>query len=143
MGGSSSQLHTEQPMSLIHAFPIEDMYSPEFSDSFQNPVLFKKPLVMTLPLKSRAHHQSQSRSRLEDAKRGRFKTRMHPSTLHGQMRKKLCCVKVGFMYPKAANWVSQGRMLDMYEYCKKHKKTAKTGQTRTRERIECKRAGSI
>ncbi|GJV70596.1 retrovirus-related pol polyprotein from transposon TNT 1-94 [Tanacetum coccineum] len=30
-----------------------------------------------------------------------------------------------------------------YGYCKNHKKTAKTGQTRTREWIECKRAGSI
>ncbi|GKD43798.1 hypothetical protein Tco_1268443 [Tanacetum coccineum] len=35
MGGSSSQPHTEPPMSLIHAFPIEDMYSAKFSDSFQ------------------------------------------------------------------------------------------------------------
>ncbi|GKB45866.1 hypothetical protein Tco_0896619 [Tanacetum coccineum] len=36
MGGSSSQPHTKQPMSLIHAFPTEDMYSPEFSNSFQH-----------------------------------------------------------------------------------------------------------
>ncbi|GKA49965.1 reverse transcriptase domain-containing protein [Tanacetum coccineum] len=28
-------------------------------------------------------------------------------------------------------------------YCKNHKKTVKTGQTRTRERIECTRAGSL
>ncbi|GKA35233.1 reverse transcriptase domain-containing protein [Tanacetum coccineum] len=35
MGGSSSQPRTDPPMSPIHAFPIKDMYTPEFSDSFQ------------------------------------------------------------------------------------------------------------
>ncbi|GKD26752.1 hypothetical protein Tco_1232966 [Tanacetum coccineum] len=30
-----------------------------------------------------------------------------------------------------------------YGYCKNHKKTVKTGQTRTRGRIECTRAGSF
>ncbi|GJU73321.1 hypothetical protein Tco_1264726 [Tanacetum coccineum] len=38
MRGSSSQPNTEQPMSPIHTFPIEDMY-------FQHTVHFKKPLV--------------------------------------------------------------------------------------------------
>ncbi|GJR05098.1 hypothetical protein Tco_0528082 [Tanacetum coccineum] len=28
---------------------------------------------------------------------------MHPGRLHGQMRKKLSCVKVGFTYPKTAD----------------------------------------
>ncbi|GKF66271.1 hypothetical protein Tco_0192788 [Tanacetum coccineum] len=32
---------------------------------------------------------------------------------------------------------------DMYGYCKNYKKMAKTGQTRTRERIEYTRAGSF
>ncbi|GJX09149.1 hypothetical protein Tco_0199008, partial [Tanacetum coccineum] len=32
---------------------------------------------------------------------------------------------------------------DMYGYCKNHKKTVKIRQTRTRERIECTRAGSL
>ncbi|GKD58607.1 reverse transcriptase domain-containing protein [Tanacetum coccineum] len=32
---------------------------------------------------------------------------------------------------------------DMYGYCKSHKKTVKTGQTRSRERIECTRAESF
>ncbi|GJU01879.1 hypothetical protein Tco_1112217 [Tanacetum coccineum] len=36
MGGSSSQPHTEQSMSFIHAFPTEDMYSPQYSYSYQN-----------------------------------------------------------------------------------------------------------
>ncbi|GJV26523.1 hypothetical protein Tco_1379218 [Tanacetum coccineum] len=35
VGGSSSQRHTDPPMSPTHAFPIEDMYTPEFSNSFQ------------------------------------------------------------------------------------------------------------
>ncbi|GJR78085.1 hypothetical protein Tco_0148870 [Tanacetum coccineum] len=35
MGGSSSQRHTDPTMSPIHAFSIEDVYTPEFSDSFQ------------------------------------------------------------------------------------------------------------
>ncbi|GJX70114.1 inositol-tetrakisphosphate 1-kinase [Tanacetum coccineum] len=37
---------------------------------------------------------------------------MHPGRLHGHMRKKLLCVKVGLTYPKIACLVTQGRMLD-------------------------------
>nr|GEW34957.1 hypothetical protein [Tanacetum cinerariifolium] len=44
MGGSSSQRRTDLPMSLIHAFPFEEMYTPEFSDSFQqNTGSFQEP----------------------------------------------------------------------------------------------------
>ncbi|GKE14115.1 hypothetical protein Tco_1421692 [Tanacetum coccineum] len=35
MGSSSSQRRTDPPMSLIHAFPVEEMYMPQFSDYFQ------------------------------------------------------------------------------------------------------------
>ncbi|GJZ40215.1 hypothetical protein Tco_0586778 [Tanacetum coccineum] len=42
MGDSSSKPHTEQPMSPIHTFPIEDMYTPEFSDSFQHTDSFQE-----------------------------------------------------------------------------------------------------
>ncbi|GJS76229.1 hypothetical protein Tco_0726110 [Tanacetum coccineum] len=35
MGGSSSQRRTYPHMSLIHAFSIEDMYTPQFLDAFQ------------------------------------------------------------------------------------------------------------
>ncbi|GJV63533.1 RNA-directed DNA polymerase, eukaryota, reverse transcriptase zinc-binding domain protein [Tanacetum coccineum] len=42
MGILSSQPHTKQPMSPIHAFPIEDVYSPEFSDSFQHTGSFQE-----------------------------------------------------------------------------------------------------
>ncbi|GKD12647.1 hypothetical protein Tco_1197054 [Tanacetum coccineum] len=36
MGGSSSQPHTKQPMSLIHAFQTEVMYSPQYLTYFQH-----------------------------------------------------------------------------------------------------------
>ncbi|GJY04651.1 glutathione S-transferase T3-like protein [Tanacetum coccineum] len=42
MVGSSSQPHTKQCISHIHAFSIEDMYSPEFSDSFQHTGSFQE-----------------------------------------------------------------------------------------------------
>ncbi|GJV27619.1 retrotransposon protein, putative, ty1-copia subclass [Tanacetum coccineum] len=35
MGGSSLQPHTEKPMSPTRAFPTRDMYSPEYSNTFQ------------------------------------------------------------------------------------------------------------
>ncbi|GJY74234.1 RNA-directed DNA polymerase, eukaryota, reverse transcriptase zinc-binding domain protein [Tanacetum coccineum] len=93
MSGSSSQRRTYPPMSPIHAFPIEDMYTPDFWTLFKKtPFLFKNPLVRNLPLRSRPHHRKR-RNRLEDAKRGRFKAMMHPGRLHRHMRKKLCCVK--------------------------------------------------
>ncbi|GJT36023.1 hypothetical protein Tco_0926442 [Tanacetum coccineum] len=51
MGGSSSQPHIEQPMSPIHAFSIEDMYSPEFSNPFQqNTSSFKEITRETSPV---------------------------------------------------------------------------------------------
>ncbi|GJU05969.1 hypothetical protein Tco_1122399 [Tanacetum coccineum] len=37
----------------------------------------------------------------------------------------------------------QNMSADMYGYCKYHKKRAKTGQKRTRERKECTRAGTV
>ncbi|GKA48478.1 ribonuclease 3-like protein 3 [Tanacetum coccineum] len=42
MVGSSSQPHTEQRISHIHAFFIEDMYLPELSDSFQHTGSFQE-----------------------------------------------------------------------------------------------------
>nr|GEV86302.1 hypothetical protein [Tanacetum cinerariifolium] len=41
MGGSSSQPHMEQPMSPTHSFPTEDMYSLQYSNSFQHTVSFQ------------------------------------------------------------------------------------------------------
>ncbi|GJT10413.1 hypothetical protein Tco_0857455 [Tanacetum coccineum] len=35
MGGSSSQRCTDLPMSPLHAFSVEELYTPQFSDSFQ------------------------------------------------------------------------------------------------------------
>ncbi|GKE09011.1 hypothetical protein Tco_1412562 [Tanacetum coccineum] len=44
MGCSLSQRHTDPPMSSIHEFLIKDMYTPEFSDSFQeNTSSFQEP----------------------------------------------------------------------------------------------------
>ncbi|GJY64510.1 RNA-directed DNA polymerase, eukaryota [Tanacetum coccineum] len=100
-------------MSPIYAFPIKDMYTPEFSDSFQQNIGSIKEIaredspveVTSLPPKTK-------RSRLEDAKRGQFKAMMHPDILHGQMRRKLRCLKVGFTYPKTTELVTRRRKLD-------------------------------
>ncbi|GKA35351.1 hypothetical protein Tco_0721842 [Tanacetum coccineum] len=45
MDGSSSQPHTEQPMSPIHSFPTEDMYNAKYSILYST-----QPLVMTTHL---------------------------------------------------------------------------------------------
>ncbi|GJT85367.1 hypothetical protein Tco_1067084 [Tanacetum coccineum] len=110
MGGSSSQPHTQQPISLIHSFRNEDMYEPEISFPNED---YQNTAREDYPVKSRPHHWHRpNRSRLEDAKRGRLKTRTRPSALHGPMRKKLRCVKVEFTYPKIAPLVTRGRRLD-------------------------------
>ncbi|GKF62420.1 hypothetical protein Tco_0182474 [Tanacetum coccineum] len=36
MGDSSSQPRTDPALSLINAFPVEELYTPEFSDSLQD-----------------------------------------------------------------------------------------------------------
>ncbi|GKC89667.1 hypothetical protein Tco_1150316 [Tanacetum coccineum] len=38
---------------------------------------------------------------------------MHPTRLHGHMRKKLRCVKAGLTYPKKSCLVTRGRMMDL------------------------------
>ncbi|GJY99922.1 hypothetical protein Tco_0517352 [Tanacetum coccineum] len=44
MGGSSSQPRTDPPRSLINAFPIEELYTPEFSESLQeNTAYWQEP----------------------------------------------------------------------------------------------------
>ncbi|GJY75575.1 hypothetical protein Tco_0480691 [Tanacetum coccineum] len=98
MGGSLSQRRTDPPMSPIHAFPIEDMYTPEFSDSFQqNTGSFQETAredspveVATSPPKTKKQTKGRQKRTIQrdDA----------PGILHGHMRKKLCCVKVGFTY---------------------------------------------
>nr|GEY12359.1 hypothetical protein [Tanacetum cinerariifolium] len=53
MSGSSLQRRTYPPMSSIHAFPIEDMYTPEFSDSFQeNTISFQEPAHEESPVET-------------------------------------------------------------------------------------------
>ncbi|GJV15313.1 hypothetical protein Tco_1360636 [Tanacetum coccineum] len=62
MGGSSSQRHTYRAMSPINAFPVEELYSPQFSDSLQenttywlepNPHEYPIEQVATLPTKTK------------------------------------------------------------------------------------------
>nr|GEU71933.1 hypothetical protein [Tanacetum cinerariifolium] len=96
MSGSSSQRRTYPPMSSIHAFPIEDMYTSEFSNSFQeNTVSFQEPAHEESPVEV-----ATSSSKTKKPTRGRFKAMMHPGRLHRHMRKKFRCAKGGLMYPK-------------------------------------------
>ncbi|GJS84695.1 hypothetical protein Tco_0751236 [Tanacetum coccineum] len=71
--------------------------------------------MRTFPSKLRPYHRHwPNQSRLEDAKIGRLlKMRTHSDALHGHMRKKLCCVKVGFMYPKIMPLIMRGISLDI------------------------------
>nr|GEV06322.1 hypothetical protein [Tanacetum cinerariifolium] len=58
MGGSSSQPHTEQPMSPIHSFRNEDMYSPQYSkDMYQNTAEESPVEVTALPQKPSRRRQ--------------------------------------------------------------------------------------
>nr|GEY11745.1 hypothetical protein [Tanacetum cinerariifolium] len=66
MGGSSSQLHTQEPMSPIHSFPTEDMYEHQYSDSFQHtsredsPVEFTAPPPKSKPIRGRQKKMDQN-----------------------------------------------------------------------------------
>ncbi|GKE26896.1 glutathione S-transferase T3-like protein [Tanacetum coccineum] len=53
MDGSSSQRRTDPPMSSINAFPFEEMYTPEFLDSFQqNTGTFQEPAREDSPVEA-------------------------------------------------------------------------------------------
>ncbi|GJX83656.1 hypothetical protein Tco_0333137 [Tanacetum coccineum] len=63
MDGSSSQPHTEQPMSPIHSFPTEDMYSPQYSNFFQHTARKDSPdKVAASPPKSKPTRGRQKRT---------------------------------------------------------------------------------
>ncbi|GJV88593.1 hypothetical protein Tco_1532531 [Tanacetum coccineum] len=49
MGGSSLQPHTQQLMSLIHSFPNEDMYEPQYLEDYQNTANEDSPVKVTAP----------------------------------------------------------------------------------------------
>nr|GEY43858.1 hypothetical protein [Tanacetum cinerariifolium] len=52
MGGSSSQQHTDPVMSSINAFSVEELYMPEFLDSFQeNTGYWQEPNPHESPVK--------------------------------------------------------------------------------------------
>nr|GEY40208.1 hypothetical protein [Tanacetum cinerariifolium] len=90
MGGFSSQRRTDSPMSLIHAFPIDDMYTPEFSYSFQqNNGSFQETAredspveVATLPPKTKSKPT-------RGCQRKTIQCDDAPDKLHGQTRNKL------------------------------------------------------
>nr|GEX54932.1 hypothetical protein [Tanacetum cinerariifolium] len=71
MGGSLSQPHTKPAMSLINAFSVEELYTPEFSDTLQentgywqqpNPHEYTVKQVATSPKKKKATRNRQKRT---------------------------------------------------------------------------------
>ncbi|GKC57462.1 hypothetical protein Tco_1085060, partial [Tanacetum coccineum] len=99
MGGSSSQPQSSQPRSPINAFPIEELYTPEFSESLQeNTGYWQQPG----PYEATTH-TSPTKKKKATAKRGRFEPMMYPGRLRGQLRKKLRWLKVGNPFLKTAS----------------------------------------
>ncbi|GJS58102.1 hypothetical protein Tco_0652886 [Tanacetum coccineum] len=107
MGGSSSQPRTNPPRSPINAFPIEELYTPEFLESLQeNTAYWHQPnayeavgdQVVTSPMKKKKAARNRQK--------GRFKAMMHPDGLCGQLRKKLRWLKVGGPFMKTASMES-------------------------------------
>ncbi|GJU97031.1 hypothetical protein Tco_1326302 [Tanacetum coccineum] len=67
MGGSSSQPQSSQPRSPINAFPIEELYTPEFSESLQeNTGYWQQPN----PYEATTQEGSQPRNRQRGSERG-------------------------------------------------------------------------
>ncbi|GJV91040.1 hypothetical protein Tco_1538853 [Tanacetum coccineum] len=63
MGGSSSQRHTEQPLSPIPSFRNEELYSPQFSeDMYQNTVREDSPVEVTPPPQPKPSRRRQKRT---------------------------------------------------------------------------------
>ncbi|GKB14818.1 hypothetical protein Tco_0848741 [Tanacetum coccineum] len=93
MGDSSSQPRTDPDMSPINAFPVEELYSPQFLDSFQdNTGYWKEPNPHESLVEQVATSPMKKKKVTVTAKRGRFKVMMQPK-IRGQQRKKLCCLK--------------------------------------------------
>ncbi|GKE19582.1 hypothetical protein Tco_1427159 [Tanacetum coccineum] len=113
MVGSSSQRCTDPTMSPINAFPVDELYSPQFPDSFQENIgYWQEPN----PYKSLVEQVATSPPKMKMPTRARQKrmiqTMMHPGILRGHMRTKLRWLKVGLMFPKTASMVTRGRKLD-------------------------------
>nr|GEU54447.1 hypothetical protein [Tanacetum cinerariifolium] len=78
MGGSSSQPRTEPAMSPIKAFSVEELYTPEFSDSLQgntgywqqpNPHEYPVEQVATTPKKKATRNRQKRTIQSDDAPR--------------------------------------------------------------------------
>ncbi|GKE48364.1 hypothetical protein Tco_1479622 [Tanacetum coccineum] len=62
MGGSSSQPRTDPTMSLINAFLVEDLYTPEFSESLQeNTCYWQEPNPQESPVEQVATSPTQNK----------------------------------------------------------------------------------
>nr|GEV87339.1 MAK10-like protein [Tanacetum cinerariifolium] len=116
----------ERPLCYIRRFEMVK-YSfrndEEYIHFKKTPIIGKNPILKNLWLnKSRPHQRRTRRRQPVTAKRGRVKASMHPDRLRGQQRKKLCCVKVGFLVLKTARMVMRrNNMAFGSEGSKRHK----------------------
>ncbi|GKF19475.1 hypothetical protein Tco_0068113, partial [Tanacetum coccineum] len=109
MGGSSSQPRTDRVCSPINAFPLEELYTPDFSESLQeNTGFWQAPNPYEVPVEQVATSPTKKKKATRNRKKRRFKAMMHPGRLRGQQRKKLRCVKVGLPFLKTASMVTRG-----------------------------------
>nr|GEV74619.1 hypothetical protein [Tanacetum cinerariifolium] len=113
MGGSSSQPRTKPAMSPINAFSVEELYTPEFSNSLQentgywqqpNPHEYPVEQVATSPKKKATTGQGQSESRWEKKIKGQ-NLRDH-QTKHGNSRKQggFWCEVLSYMESKTQQY---------------------------------------
>ncbi|GJU45140.1 hypothetical protein Tco_1202406 [Tanacetum coccineum] len=100
-------------MSPIHTFPIEDMYTPEFLDFFQQNIgSFQETARKDSPVEVSAPPPNSKSKPTRGRQKRTVQNENAPGRLHGQTRKTLRCVNVGFTYSKTTDLVTRGRMLD-------------------------------
>ncbi|GKC70017.1 glutathione S-transferase T3-like protein [Tanacetum coccineum] len=103
MGGSSSQRRTNPPMSSIHAFSFEEMYSPEFSNTFQQNISsFQEPAREDSPVEA----ITTSPPTTKNSTRGRQKRTIQSDDATRQTawthEEELRCVKAELTFPKTS-----------------------------------------
>nr|GEW47563.1 hypothetical protein [Tanacetum cinerariifolium] len=104
MGGSSSQPRTDRVHSPINAFPLEELYTPDFSESLQeNTDFWQAPNPYEVPVEQVVTSPTKKKKATRKRQKRRFKAMMHPGRLRGQQRKKLRCVKVDLPLLKTAS----------------------------------------
>nr|GEU54786.1 hypothetical protein [Tanacetum cinerariifolium] len=90
-------------MTTINAFPVEKLYSPQFSDSFQaNTGYWQEPNPHESPVEQVLTSSTKTKKPTRSRQRGRFKAIMHPGRLRGQLRNTLCWLKVGLPFLKTS-----------------------------------------